>query len=183
MHFSSNNDSLSSSFDATGLQHYLSFGNMTVSTSAVISNQEELMTIPDAEEVWIQRFPVTGLDRFVFPHLPSLRTLLLGNNSFSGVSSFELNELDSLEEVIILQKCFAEGSDTLRISNCTSLKSLRIGDESFANYHSLELFNLPSLQSIVIGKSCFLETPLSLTSLLYGDSWTNRPSFTTLYQT
>ena len=103
--------------------------------------------------------------------LHSLKRIVIGNECFGMVRSFELDGLTELESVVIGQYDFrisnSKRSDgTCRIVNCPKLKSIQIGDYSFSDYHSFELNFLPSLQSIDIGERCFCWSPsFSLTGI------------------
>ena len=81
------------------------------------------------------------ISEYSFPELPtfvlkdwfgSLRTISIGDNSFSSVRSFELCNLNSLESLTI-----------------------QIGDWSFDDYKECAFEELPSLQSLQLGEYCF----------------------------
>ena len=183
---SSTHTSISSSFDATGLENYINFGKQepTVS-STVIRNRTELNSIPlDVEDLWISRFDTSDVSEFSPSRFQSLKTLVIGNGLFWSVNRLELNNLTSLQILYIGNGCFGkvrvfeldglselesvvigENSFTgngihtsLRILNCNSLSSIQISDASFANFQSIELRGLPSLVSIVMGERCFSST-------------------------
>lgn len=106
---------------------------------------------------------------YSFPELPtfvlkdwfgSLRTISIGDNSFSSVRSFELCNLNSLESLTIGKACFRISSEAredgcLEIRNCPSLCSIQIGDWSFDDYKECAFEELPSLQSLQLGEYCF----------------------------
>ena len=98
---SSNYSLISSSFDATGLENYISFGNKTPSsTSLVVRNRIMLESIPlDVEDLWIGCFDTSGLTEFSFDRYLSLKSLVLGSNTFWNVTQFELNGLPQLQSV------------------------------------------------------------------------------------
>ena len=93
---------ISSSFDATGLENCISFGNKTPSsTSHVVRNRIMLESIPlDVEDLWIGCFDTSGLTEFSFDTYLSLKSLVLGSNTFCYVTQFELNGLPSLQSII-----------------------------------------------------------------------------------
>ena len=92
---------ISSPFDATGLEYYLSFGNKSPSsTSHVVKNQESLNTIPrDVEDLWIRLFDTTGLTELSVNRYQSLKSLVISNNAFWEVTSFELSCLPQLQSI------------------------------------------------------------------------------------
>ena len=118
-------------------------------------------------------------DSFIVPSfVHSLKLVVIANDCFGSVQSFELSELSELEGVVIGKKSFtcvkadniwdhvARTDAACRIVNCPKLKSIQIGNGSFSDCYSLELTNLPSLQSIVFGECCFYHAPsFSLTGL------------------
>ena len=90
-----------SSFDATGLEYYISFGDRTPSsTSHIVRNRTELDSIPlNVEDLWIGRFDTSGITEFSFNTFQSLGSLIIGNGIFWTVASFELSNLPSLQSV------------------------------------------------------------------------------------
>ena len=92
---------ISSSFDASGLENYISFGDKTPSsTSCVVRNRTELNSIPlNVEDLWIGRFDTSGITEFPFNRFQSLKSLVIGNGIFWGVTSFELSNLPQLQSV------------------------------------------------------------------------------------
>ena len=99
---SSTNSPTPSSFDATALENCISFGNKTPSsTSHVVRNRIMLESIPlDVEDLWIGCFDTSGLTEFSFDRFLSLKSLVLGSNTFCYVTQFELNGLPSLQSII-----------------------------------------------------------------------------------
>ena len=99
---------ISSQFDASGLEDYISFGDKTPSsTSYVVMNRTSLNSIPlDVEDLWIGRFDTTGLTDYSFNRFQSLKSLVIGNGVFWGVTSFELGSLPSLQSIDIGDWCF-----------------------------------------------------------------------------
>ena len=98
----------SSSFDAPGLENYISFGDKTPSsTSYVVKNRASLNSIPlNVEDLWIGCFDTTGLTDYSFNRFQSLQSLVIGNGVFWGVTSFELGSLPSLQSIEIGNWCF-----------------------------------------------------------------------------
>ena len=99
---SSTHSPISSSFDASALENYIRFGNKTPSsTSHVVRNRIMLESIPlDVEDLWIGCFDTSGLTEFSFDRYLSLKSLVLGSNTFWNVTQFELNGLPSLQSII-----------------------------------------------------------------------------------
>ena len=93
---------ISSSFDASALENCISFGDKSPSsTSYVIRNRIMLESIPlDVEDLWIGCFDTSGLTEFSFDRYLSLKSLVLGSNTFWYVTQFELNGLPSLQSII-----------------------------------------------------------------------------------
>ena len=71
------------------------------------------------------------MDKFVIDGLNELKSLKIGNNSFSKKD---------------------DSSRSFDISNCIELESIEIGRYSFSNYGEFELKNLPKLSTIKIGE-------------------------------
>ena len=173
---SSTHSLISSSFDATGLENYISFGKLEPSpTSTVVRNRTEFNSIPlDVEDLWIGRFDASDVSEFSPSRFQSLKTLVIGNGCFGNVRVFELDGLGELESVVIGQQSFRISDDersdgSYRIVNCPKLKSIQIGDWSFLDYQSFELNNLPSLQFIDSSYRSFIWAPsFSLTGLIDG---------------
>ena len=105
---SSTHSPISSSLDAAALENYISFGNKTPSsTSHVVRNRIMLESIPlDVEDLWIGCFDTSGLTEFSFDRYLSLKSLVLGSNTFCYVTQFELNGLPSLQSIAIGAWCF-----------------------------------------------------------------------------
>ena len=99
---------ISLSFDATGLETYISFGDITPSsTSCVVKNRASLNSIPlNVEDLWIGRFDTSGLTEFPFNRFQSLKSLVIGNDIFWEATSFELSNLPSLQSIDIGSDCF-----------------------------------------------------------------------------
>ena len=108
LQYSSIHSLISSSFDATGLENYISFGDNTPSsTSCVVKNRTSLNSIPlNVEDLWIGRFDTSGITEFSFNTFQSLESLTISNGIFWEVTSFELNNLPSLQSIDIGHCCF-----------------------------------------------------------------------------
>ena len=105
---SSTHSLISSSLDAAALENYISFGNKTPSsTSHVVRNRIMLESIPlDVEDLWIGCFDTSGLTEFSFDRYLSLKSLVLGSNTFWNVTQFELNGLPQLQSIDMGENCF-----------------------------------------------------------------------------
>ena len=87
----------------------------------------------------VQTFKIDGLNQ--------LKTIKIGNNSFTQVKEAEWYKLSYFEAV---KRC--KQSKSFHILNCESLESIQIGEYSFSDFGGIfELKNLPQLQSIQIG--------------------------------
>lgn len=102
--------------------------------------------------------------------------IVIGKEAFGHARVLEMNELNSLQSIIIGQNSFtySPSDATMRmrkdgevnIRNCPKLKSIQMGPYSFSDYSSLELANLPSLESIEVGNyGFFFARALSLSGL------------------
>ena len=98
---------LSSSFDASGLANYISFGNkVPPTTSTVVKNRTQLNSIPlDVEDLWISLFYASIVTEFSPGRFQSLKTLVIGNGLFWSVKTLELNN-PSLQSLYIGNGCF-----------------------------------------------------------------------------
>ena len=105
---SSTHSPISLSFDAAGLENYLSFGTMEPSSaSTVVRNRTELNSIPlNVEDLWIGRFDTSDVSEFSPNRFQSLKTLVIGNGLFWSVNRLELNNLPSLQSIDIGEYCF-----------------------------------------------------------------------------
>ena len=105
---SSNPSSLSSSFDATALEQYFSFGDKKPSdTSYVVKNRSQYDSMPtNVEDIWIQLFDTTDITNVSFNRFQSLRRLVIGNNLFWHATNFDMSNLPSLQSIEIGYHCF-----------------------------------------------------------------------------
>ena len=97
-----------------------------------------------------------------------LKSITIGKDCFKHVREFVVDGLESLESVIIGEKCFRidwkkERDDGIcRITNCPNLRQLEIGYGSFEDFKSFEISDVNSLQSIKFGHDCFYYADFSL---------------------
>ena len=105
---SSTHSPISLSFDAAGLENYLSFGTMEPSSaSTVVRNRTELNSIPlNVEDLWIGRFDTSDVSEFSPNRFQTLKTLVIGNRTLWSVNRLELNNLPSLQSIQIGEWCF-----------------------------------------------------------------------------
>ena len=98
---------------------------------------------------------------FIPSSLSEVRTIDIGDNTFSSVHVLQIDGLNQLKSLRIGVNAFTQkrnnwGNDeskSFHILNCESLKSIEIGEYSFSDFAGqFELKNLPALQSIQIGK-------------------------------
>ena len=108
LQYSSIHSLISSSFDATGLENYISFGDNTPSsTSCVVKNRASLNSIPlNVEDLWIGRFDTSGITEFSFNTFQSLESLTISNGIFWEATSFELSNLPQLQSVKLGNSAF-----------------------------------------------------------------------------
>ena len=159
---SSTHSPISSSFDATGIENYLSFGTMEPSSaSTVVRNRTELNSIPlNVEDLWIGRFDTSDVSEFLPSRFQSLKTLVIGNGLFWSVNRLELNNLTSLQILYIGNDCFGKVR-VFELDGLSELESVVIGQQSFRidykerNDGSYRIVNCPKLKSIQIGKESF----------------------------
>ena len=112
------------------------------------------ITLPN----WIcndEDYRIFDISRFTL-----LKSLDIGNDSFSYVQTFKIDGLKKLKYLQIGQNSFTQvkgdpsrflyfKSKSFHILNCESLESIQIGEYSFSDFGGdFELKNLPQLQSI-----------------------------------
>ena len=100
------------SFDATGLEQYIYFGNKKLSnTSHVVMNRSQYDSIPtDVEDLWIQLFDTTNITSVSFNDYRSLKRLVIGNNLFWRVNSLNMTTIPFLESIEFGKRCFYSAS-------------------------------------------------------------------------
>lgn len=91
--------------------------------------------------------------------------IVIGEGSFGHARVLEMNELNSVQNIIIGQNSFTYSPSgasirmrkdgEVHIRNCPKLKSIQMGYYSFSDYTSLELANLAALESIEVGNYGF----------------------------
>ena len=130
-----------------------------------------LVNCPKLKSIVIGDGSFTGYHSFALESLPSLQRVEIGEGCFDRVREWVLRELNGLERVVIGDRSFRMGENErndglLRIQNCSQLKSIECNDGSFEDYESIELNGLASLQSLVFGSNCFkFSSSLSLNGL------------------
>lgn len=130
-----------------------------------------LVNCPKLKSIVIGDGSFTGYHSFALESLPSLQRVEIGEGCFDRVREWVLRELNGLERVVIGDRSFRMGESErndglLRIQNCSQLKSIECNDGSFEDYESIELNGLASLQSLVFGSNCFkFSSSLSLNGL------------------
>ena len=130
-----------------------------------------LVNCPKLKSIVIGDGSFTGYHSFALESLPSLQRVEIGEGCFDRVREWVLRELNGLESVVIGDRSFRMGESErndglLRIQNCSQLKSIECNDGSFEDYESIELNGLASLQSLVFGSNCFkFSSSLSLNGL------------------
>ena len=167
---------ISSSFDATSLEYYISFGDKTPSsTSYVVKNRASLNSIPlDVEDLWIGRFDTTGIIEFPFNRFQSLKSLVIGNCIFWEVTCFELSNFPTLQSIDIGGSCFYEASyfsltgsiDRMEwYADLPQLQSVKLGDAAFNRVHSV-VFESDWMNGLMI-QICPNYNPFNLVHLLF----------------
>ena len=96
-----------------------------------------------------------------------LQSITIGDGNFMYASTFKIDNLINLQNIVIRQKSFTKyknswGNDSSRsfkLLNCIELESIEIDRFSFSDYGGrFELRNLPKLSTIKIGS---IETDIS----------------------
>ena len=89
-----------------------------------------------------------------------LRSLVVGDHSFSYVETVNITGLEELESIEIGKNSFTkyknrEGYDPERqfyLKDCPKLKSLKVGRFSFSDYAVIEIENVDALEVIEMGE-------------------------------
>ena len=106
----------------------------------------------------------TLMKSFDFSQFTLLEELIIGDDCFSNVGTFNIDGLNHLKLVKIGKNSFTKrknshGDDYSRsfhVLNCDELESIEIAEFSFSDYGGrFELINLPKLYSIKIGGNRF----------------------------
>ena len=119
-------------------------------------------------------FTVLDLSKF-----ESVRSVVIGDESFMYVSEFNITGFSELESVEIGMNSFTQHKNScgnnpdrhFYLKNCPKLKSLKMGRYSFSDYSVIEIENVDALEVIEIGgmneRSCtFAHASLELKSIL-----------------
>ena len=109
-----------------------------------------------------------------FSRFSKLKSLEIGNNSFSLVDTLNITGLSELESVVIGVRSFTKKRGTgsnnpnrhFYLKDCPSLKSLKVGCASFSDYGVIEIENVDALEVIEIGYDDFTYTSLELKGIL-----------------
>ena len=111
---------------------------------------------------------ITALDLSRFA---SLKSFIVGDNSFGDVNELIIDGLPELESIKIGISSFYsyDGDHVFSVKNCPKLRELKIGPSGFDEWLSVEIENDPSLEVIEIGylyysSDNFNEAPLELKS-------------------
>ena len=108
----------------------------------------------DVEDIWIANFEVVKKN-LILKQQQSLKNLTIGINALHGVSTMELNGLQTLERVVVMRGGMHDGSGRLRVTNCANLSSIDIDELAFMKYKNLELTNLPLLRTFKLENNAF----------------------------
>ena len=109
-----------------------------------------------------------------FSRFSKLKSLEIGNNSFSLVDTLSITGLSELESVVIGRRSFTKKRGTgdsnpnrhFYLKDCPSLKSLKVDQISFCDYGVSEIENVDALEVIEIGYDDFTYTSLELKGIL-----------------
>lgn len=122
---------------------------------------------------------LTSLDLSRFT---SLKSFIVGDNSFGNMSNLVIYGLPELESIKIGINSFSyyDGTHMFSVKNCPKLRELKIGP-GFYNWESVEIENVPSLEVIEIGylyysSDNFNDAPLELKSSNHRIAMINRPA-------
>ena len=116
---------------------------------------------PNSTSISISSGTYTNMRSFDFSRFTILEELIIGDDCFSNVGTFNIKGLSKLKLVKMGKNSFTKkkdsyGDDSSRsfsILNCDELESIEIGRYSFSDYSGgFELKNLPKLSTIKIGE-------------------------------
>ena len=123
---------------------------------------------------------ITSLDLSRFA---SLKSFIVGDNSFGYVNELIIDGLPELESIKIGISSFYsyDGDHVFSVKNCPKLRELKIGPSGFDKWLSVEIENDPSLEVIEIGylyysSGNFFYAPLELKSSNHWMEMINRPA-------
>ena len=113
----------------------------------------------------------------------SLKSFIVGDNSFGYVNELIIDGLPELESIKIGINSFYSyyGTHMFSVKNCPKLRELKIGPSCFYNWESVEIESVPSLEVIEIGylyysSGNFMYAPLELKSSNHRMEMINRPA-------
>lgn len=113
----------------------------------------------------------------------SLKSFIVGDNSFGDVNELIIDGLPELESIKIGISSFYsyDGDHVFSVKNCPKLRELKIGPSGFDEWLSVEIENDPSLEVIEIGylnynSGNFNDAPLELKSSIHRIAMINRPA-------
>lgn len=122
---------------------------------------------------------ITALDLSRFA---SLKSFIVGDNSFGNVNELIIDGLPELESIKIgISSFYSYGDHVFSVKNCPKLRELKIGPSCFFNCDSVEIENVPSLEVIEIGylnynSNNFNDAQLELKSSNHRMEMINRPA-------
>ena len=132
------------------------------------------------ESICFNEDDLTSLDLSRFT---SLKSFIVGDNSFEYVNELIIDGLPELESIKIgiSSFYFYVGDHVFSVKNCPKLRELKIGPSDFYNWRSVEIENDPSLEVIEIGylyysSDNFFYAPLELKSSNHRMEMINRPT-------
>ena len=140
------------------------------------SNTESIIV----ESNCFNEYDVTSLDLSRFT---SLKSFIVGDNSFGFVNELIVDGLSELERIKIGINSFYsyDGDHVFSVKDCPKLRELKIGPSAFYNWESVEIENVPSLEVIEIGclyysSGNFMYASLELQSSNHRRAMMNRPA-------
>lgn len=111
--------------------------------------QFKLSDYTELESITIGNDCFTKVNTFQIQNLKKLKTLSIGDNSFSSKECYSHTRYK-----IYIDSSKANKPKTFEIVDCESLKSISIGNNSFTDFAGgFKMNNLPSLQSLIIGST------------------------------
>ena len=122
--------------------------HLKVTNKCVLTNWDVSLLL-NLESIEIGNYCFGSVKTFQIDGLNRLKTIKIGNNSFTQVKQewFSCYHNDDEWNAMLNKQ-----SKSFHILNCESLESIQIGDYSFSDFAGeFELKNLPKLQSIQIG--------------------------------
>ncbi|KAK8824807.1 hypothetical protein WA538_005473 [Blastocystis sp. DL] len=114
---------------------------------SVVVGQKSFTYAKTDDDIWNSK-RTDGSYRIV--NCPKLKSIQIGDRSFSDYHSFELNNLPSLQSIDIGMRCFY-WAPSFSLTNLPQLQSVKLGEAAFNRVHSIVFENLPMLQSIQLG--------------------------------